>query len=285
MTAHVMQKRESQETPDVATSPAKRTGHRWLQTSLLQLGFVVVFLGAWQLFGDLHVVNEIWISAPWPVAKSLGSELTDPAVHTAFYYTMYETLAGFAISAVTGVASGLILFEVHILERAARPFITLLNNLPRIVFAPLMVLYFGIGPYGRIALVVSVVYVMILLNTMAGLKSADPDHLVLARAIGAGRLKTFTTFMLPAALPTIFAALQLGLTFSLLTAVVGELLTGGDGFGALVSQYMAVYATNKVFALVFIMAVLATALSVGIRAIERRLLSWRKYQYKSEHER
>jgi NitT/TauT family transport system permease protein len=249
----------------------------------LQILCVALFIGAWQILVNAKVFNPLWTSTPRAVWDAIPEELSSSSVRGALGYTLIEVFAGFGISAVGGIISGVLFFEVPILYQAIRPFITLFNNMPRLIFAPLLVLYFGIGVASRVALVVSLTYIVILLNTLGGLQNSDPDHLRLAKALGAGRVVTFTKFRLPAAIPSIFVGLQLGLNFSLTGAIVGELLTGGNGIGALVSIYMSDYATAQVFADILIIAILATILAALMRALERWLLAWRRLALRGLH--
>jgi NitT/TauT family transport system permease protein len=260
--------------------PSRRMPRRrgeFAKSLALQIGFLVVVLGLWEGLSDAHVIDPFWTSSPRAVAVSFGHLLTDHSVLSAMGQTLYETLVGFVIAVVSGIVLGVLLFMIPLLQRATMPFLILFNNIPRLVFAPLLVLYFGIGGLSKIVMVLSVVFIIVILNTLAGLKSADPDHLLLARALGASRTATFVKFMLPAAVPSLFVAMQLGLTFSLITAIVGEMITGGDGLGSLVQAYLNVYAMGNMFALILIMALLATLLSAIIRFAENRLLSWRRF--------
>lgn len=248
-------------------------------TLLLQIAFVFAFLLVWQLLTNSGVLTKVYSSDPISAAQALIGQLESASFLNALGYTLYEALVGFALSAVGGVVLGLLLFELDWLYVAARPFITLFNNIPRLVFAPLIVLYVGIGPDSRILLVTSISLIIVLLNTVGGLQNSNPDHLLLARSLGASRLETFVKFRLAGALPTIFVGFQLAMTFAFTGAVVGEMLTGGDGLGALVAQYTATYSMDKVVADIFVMGLLATVLAALMRLVERRLLRWRRFEF------
>ena len=256
--------------------------HR-LATLASQLAVAVIFAAVWQGLVQLRLFDPFWVSTPMAVASAVVAEVQSPEVLAAIQTTLYETVVGFLISVLAGLASGFILFEVGWLYRAVRPYIALFNNLPRLVLAPIFVLYFGIGLTSRVALVVSVVYIIVLLNTLAGLQASESDHLRLAKALGAGRVATFTKFRLPAATPTIFVGLQVGLNFALVTAIVAEVITGGDGLGALVTVYGFSYQMDRVFAGILIMALLGTILSVLMQFAEDRILSWRRYEFRGLH--
>jgi NitT/TauT family transport system permease protein len=244
----------------------------------LQILFLVVIVAAWQLASDHAVFNPDFISKPTDIVKALWNGLVHGQMLSGLGITLRETVIGFLISSAAGIVVALTLYEVPLLYRATRPYITALNNLPRLALAPLFVLWFGIDAESRIALIISFVFFVILLNTYAALQNSNRDHLLLAKAIGAGRIETFTKFILPAAIPTIFAGLQLGLTYSFLGAVVAEILSGGTGLGAQISVYQSTYDTASMFADLVLMAVVATILSGGMRMLESRLLRWRRYE-------
>jgi len=140
------------------------------------------------------------------------------------------------------------------------------------------VLWLGVGTWSHIVLVITMVFFVVLLNTYAGLSSADRDHLLLAKVLGASRWKLFVSFLFPSAIPAIFVGLQLGLTYSFMGAVIGEIITGGSGLGAQIATYSSTYDSAKVFADLLLMAIVATALSAVIKAVESRLLGWRRYE-------
>jgi NitT/TauT family transport system permease protein len=249
-----------------------------LLTLGLQLMFLLVVLAAWQLTYSRAWVNPTFISNPIDIVQALWHGLTKGQLLSALGVTMRETILGFLLSVVLGMGVALLLYQVPLLYRATRPYITALNNLPRLALAPLFVLWFGIDSQSRIALIISFVFFVVLLNTYAGLQNSNRDYLLLAKALGAGRIETFGRFVLPSATPTIFAGLQLGLTYSFLGAIIGEILSGGSGLGAQIAVYQATFDTASMFADLVLMAVIATALSSLMRALESWILRWRRYE-------
>ncbi|WP_326834712.1 ABC transporter permease [Amycolatopsis rhabdoformis] len=264
------------------TTPGTRRGRRISRRSLLVAAGVVLVLVVvcllWQLAYDQEWVNPLFLSNPVAVATALWNGVVHGELLGALGITLYETIVGFLLALVSGMVVGTLLHQLPLVNRIVRPYLTLLNNLPRLALAPIFVLWFGVGREARIALVLSFVFFVIALNTQAGLLNTDRDRLVLAKALGAGRFETFWKFQVPEAIPTWFAGFQLGLTYSFLGAIVGEMLTGGDGIGAEVSIGLAVYRTDQVYAEIIIMAVVATLLSGAIRVAEERLLRWRRYE-------
>jgi NitT/TauT family transport system permease protein len=140
------------------------------------------------------------------------------------------------------------------------------------------VLWLGVGTWAHVALIVTMVFFVVLLNTYSGFASCDRDYLLLAKVLGASRRKLFGSFLFPQAIPAIFVGLQLGLTYSFMGAVIGEIITGGSGLGALISTYASTYDSAGIFADLLVIAIVATALSALIKVIESRLLGWRRHE-------
>lgn len=257
-------------------SRRRRSRRRRLAITAVQLALVVIWLGSWQLCADHGLTNKLFTSAPTAILAALRQGLLHGQTVSALGTTMYETLAGFAISVVIGTLAGIALYASAFFRDVMQPFIAALNSLPRLALVPLFILWFGIGSLGRIALIVTITSFVILINTFAGLQSASRDHLLLARTLGARRWQTYLKFMLPSAAPTLFAGLQLGLTYSFLGAVISELISGGSGLGAAISSAQSNFDTASMFADILVIAIVAAALSAIMRLAERYLLAWRE---------
>lgn len=242
----------------------------------LQLLVLALILGSWQESAALNLVDPLFVSKPSSVAVSLWHGLSNVEFFRLMGTTLYETFVGFGIAAATGVVSGFILYQWPLVDKVFRPFLTAFNNTPRIALAPIFVLWFGLGSESRIVLVISLVFFIITFNTYAGLQNADRDILQLAKALGAKPLVRFRYFTIPGAVPSIFAGLQLGLTYAFLGAVVGEMLTGSGGLGAFLATTSADFKTSEFFAALVWLLVVATAVSALMRLVERQLLKWRR---------
>lgn len=247
----------------------------WKITAL-QLALLILLLGGWQLAAETKLIDPSFVSEPSSVATALWDGLANAQLFSLIGVTLYETFVGFAIASVVAVASGLIMYQWSSINRVVRPFLTAFNNMPRIALAPVFVLWFGLGSAARIVLVITLVYFIVVFNTYAGLQNADRDILQLAKALGAGRLVRFRTFILPGAVPSIFAGLQLGLTYAFLGAVVGEMLTGSGGLGAFLATTSADFKTADFFAALVWLVVVATVVSALMRMAEQTLLKWRQ---------
>lgn len=262
---------------DARRSRRARSRERTLVVWLLRLGVLVVWLGAWQLSVTYKLVDPLFAGEPSRIAVELwkGAFGAGHPYLSLAETTLFEMVGGFASGMAVGVALAFLLAQSEIARRVADPFIVAFNATPRIALAPLFLLWFGFGPLSRIALAFSLVFFIALVNTLAGVESADPEHLRLASVLGVGRLAQFRDFLMPAALPAIFAATQLGLVYALLAAVVGEMLQGSAGLGGAMAEASNTLNTDAFFAMLAFLICFGVLLSQGFSGLERRLLRWK----------
>jgi NitT/TauT family transport system permease protein len=248
---------------------------RYLPVASLRILALIVVLGGWQFSAATRLLNPLFVSEPSSVVLAFLKDLDKGTLLTPLGATLYETLVGFLIGSLIGNVLAFLLYELPIVEKAMHPFLTAVNNLPRFALAPLLVLWFGLGSVSRIALVVSLVFFIAFLNTYTGLRSAERDHLLLGATLGASRVQMQRLFIIPSALPSVFAGLQLSLTYSFLTAVVAEMLSGGAGVGAQLVITASSYEMDQFFAFLLALVIVSTVLAAIMRMIEAKVLSWR----------
>ena len=160
------------------------------------------------------------------------------------------------------------------LHRAAEPYLTLLNAMPRIALAPLFLLWFGLGIGSKIAVAVSLTFFIVLSSTVAGIRGVNSDHLVLSRALGATPRQIFFKVTLPSAVPIIFSGLRLGLVYSLLGVVGAELLAAEHGLGQTLAYLQSTFDMDGVMGLLLLLALIGLSVTVVMNYLERKLLVW-----------
>jgi len=170
--------------------------------------------------------------------------------------------------------AAVVLFRSPAARRAVAPLVVAANSLPRVALAPLFVLWFGLGIAGKVALVVSLVFFVMLTTTLAGLTQPNRDHEYLARSLGASRRQHILYFVVPAAVPTIVAGLELSLTYSFLGAVAGEIVGGSNGIGVRLTIYANSFEIDKFLALLLLLVIVSTTTVQVMRHFSAKLTRW-----------
>lgn len=242
-----------------------------------QLGALVLWLGAWELFVRQGGVNPLYLPAPSAIAQALqalfaGGELLH---HTAI--TLGEFGVGYGAAVLAGIAGGLLLALSPRLERFANPFIAAVMSVPKVAIVPLLALWLGIGFGHKVVIVFLFCVFQIHYSTVAGVKQTRREHLRVARALGASTLQTVWKVLLPSALPAVFAALRVSAAVGLVGALFGEMLSSKAGLGNLITRAGAALDTPATFALIGVVTILSVAMVGALDWIERLVfLRWRE---------
>lgn len=239
--------------------------------------FGLVAVAMWQIAVELHWIDPFIFSRPSTMFSYLVFDaLPSRALWIDTYYTLLASFLAFVLGSILGVVAGLLLVRFPTMESIVRPYVTLLNSLPRVALAPLFIVWFGIGVTSKVVVGVTLVFFILLINTIAGAASVDRDLLRLCRVLGADSWTVFRRITLPTAVPSIFAGLKLGLVYAVLGVIVGEMVASEHGLGQKVVYYSNVFQMGSVLALLLFLALITTTLSLFMHFLERHLLRWQR---------
>ena len=239
-----------------------------------RLVIVALVCGSWEYVARAKLMNPVFIGMPSEIFSSFVQVLSGSVLWVDAVATVVSTVIGFILAAMIGVAMAMLLTQAPVLDEMVQPFFTALNSMPRVALAPLFVMWFGIGLESKIALSASLVFFVVLMNTMAGILGVDRDHIALARSLGARPIEIFLKIKLPSAVPSIFAGMELGMIYGFLGTVAGEMLAGREGLGVRLQEYSGLFRTNDFFAVLLLLVSITTVISIFLRAVRRSLLRW-----------
>src|SRR5580692_4707221 len=232
---------------------------------LARVAVIGTFLAVWQGAVSFGLIDSFWVSSPVLVSKELWQEIVSGDLIRNVSITVFEALIAFFISSALGIAAGLMLARSPFWDEVLAP----------LVLAPLIILWFGIGIVAKVVTAFTLVFFILLVNTLGGAKNVDTDILTIAQLMGASRRDILWKVTLPSALPWIFAGLNIGLTYALLGVIVAEILASNQGIGYVISSGAANFNTAAVFAGLVTLAVVAWLFSAVMRKVEARLLRWK----------
>jgi NitT/TauT family transport system permease protein len=221
------------------------------------------------------LIDPLWVSSPFLVAGELWQLTVTGELLGDVWMTVSEALLAFVVSSSLGIVSGLLLARSPFWDDVLAPIIVALNSLPRIALAPLIILWFGVGVVAKVVTAFTLVYFILLVNTLGGAKNVDNDIMTIAQLMGASKRDLLWKVTLPSALPWIFAGLSIALTYSLLGVIVAEILASNQGLGYLIASSAGNFDTAGVFAALVVLVVIAWLFSTAMRKIEARLLRWK----------
>ena len=240
-----------------------------------QVLVAVVVVFAWQLLVDVKLLDPFFVSRPTEIARRIATWIVDGTLVRHLFVTVEESLLGLIVGAALGIASGFALGRAPTAARVFDPYIKMLNAIPRVVLAPLFLLWFGLGIWSKVALAVTLVFFVMFFSTYQGVRDADPVLIDNARMLGATERQLVRHVLVPSALTWIFSSLQTSLGFAMVGAVVGEYLGATHGLGYVISQAEGTFDTTGVFAGMTVLAFVVVIVSMAVSRLERWLLPWK----------
>jgi NitT/TauT family transport system permease protein len=245
---------------------------RWL---LLPVSLAAGWL-LWEGLARLSGFPPFILPLPRQVWARFAEVLTNGQLAFHAGVTLGEVLAGLGLGLALASLLGYIIAKSPGLERVLTPYIVASQAVPIVAVAPLLVIWFGSGLRSKVLICALIVFFPILINTVLGLRSVEPDLRDLLRSLRASRWQTFTKLELPAALPILLGGLKVGATLSVIGAVVGEFVGADRGLGFLINFARGQYDTALVFVAVIALVVIALGLFGLVTLVERLVLRGRR---------
>jgi NitT/TauT family transport system permease protein len=240
----------------------------------LQVAVGVALVGLWQWAAAAKWPDPVLAKSPLQSWDYLVSAARSGVLWSNTRSTMTAVLIAWVLAGLAGVLAGLVLGLMPRTERVLNPYLDAANAMPRIALAPLLIVALGIGTSAKVAVASTLVFFIVLSGARAGVKSTDSEWLRLSTVLGAKKHHLFFKVLLPVATPAIFAALRLGIIYSLLGVVGSELISARDGLGQLIAYDSSVFQMDGVYGILVLLAVIAVILNQLMSFLERRLLRW-----------
>lgn len=233
---------------------------------------IVVIVAIWHFAVEWGGIKPYVLPAPGDALAALF----DPKYRwwSNIATTLTAVAGAFVISAVLGVALGVVVVWRRLLEQTVMPLLVLFNTLPKVALAPLFVLWLGYGIVPNMLIAVTVSFFPMVINTTAGLSNVDQDLIDLVRSLKGSRRQIFMKIRLPNALPYIFAGLKLNATLSVIGAIVGEFVASESGLGSLIIIGGVTLDTPAIFASLCIISAMGLAIYALVVVAERLLTPW-----------
>lgn len=243
------------------------------RTTLGRLAFAAAFFLLWESASGT-IVDQFFVSKPSHIAQSFWAMLTREGLLYHLQFTIIEALVGYLIGAAAGLILGFGLARSDLVYRIVEPFVVAFYGIPRIALAPLFILWFGIGIASKLAVAAVMVFFIVLINTIAGIRAAPPQLLQVARVMGASEWDLVRKVIFPAATPFIVAALQITVPQAMIGAIVGEFISSNRGVGHLISRAAGWLDTPGLFAGIFALLVVVLLMNLGVTVLGNYLMRW-----------
>jgi len=241
-----------------------------------RIAILAVFFSLWERAAARRFIDPILIGRPSGIVAFLWQEIfVTGTLIKDLGWTMLGTILAFLLGSACGVLLGMVFVTKPTVEALLSPILMALNAMPRIALAPLFLIWFGLGIGSKIAIGFSLTFFIVLTSTVAGGRGVNPDHITLARTLGATETQIFQKFVLPSSVPVIFNGLKLGLIFALLGVIGGEIIASEHGLGQTLTVLAASFKTSGVFAVIILLSLVGVCITWGMSCLENWLLRWK----------
>jgi len=263
-------------TEDLTAPP--RTLWRQIEPAALGLGSIALLLIVWEALPHLVTLGagtKMFFATPSRVAATLWGMMATGTLWAPLGVSAAGFTVGLVLSIVVGLPLGVLLGRSRTLNAMFDPFITAFNATPRLVFLPLLMLWFGLGVWSKVVIVFIGALFPLLINTYEGVRNADRLLINVVRSFGASEWDVARLVVVPNALPYIIAGLRLAIGRAILGVVVAEFFGAEQGLGVVMVQAASRYQVDIVFSGLIVFAVLSLIMTGMVKLLENRLSRWR----------
>ena len=234
------------------------------------------------IFFDNENRAAFFFGEPTKIFSAIWVWFSGGEIYPHLWVTLQETVLAFVIGTLLGLVVGLWLGLTPIASQILDPYIKGMNAMPRVILAPIFMVWFGLGIWSKVALGVTLVFFIVFFNVYQGVKEVSPVVLNNARMLGANASQLLRYVYLPSATSWVFSSLHTSVGMAFVGAVVGEYLGSAKGVGYLIHQAEGSFDINTVFAGILVLTVFALLLDFAVTFAENRLLKWRPQQAETE---
>ncbi|WP_106498244.1 ABC transporter permease [Lentibacillus sp. Marseille-P4043] len=234
---------------------------------------ILLLFSAWELSSILFDIPDWLLPAPSQIVQT-GIEGW-PMYQHHLVSTITLSVVGLLIGVSVGILVAICLHLVSFIREAFFPLMILSQNIPIIVLAPLLVIWFGFGVLPKIIVITLVCFFPVAVAALDGFRQTDRDLLHYAQMAGANKRQIFTKLEIPSALPSLFSGLKISATYSVMGAVISEWLGANEGIGVYMTLASSSFRTDRVFVAIFFVMILSLLFFSLIAFLEKRILSWK----------
>jgi NitT/TauT family transport system permease protein len=244
--------------------------HVWVR----QLAAFAVLLVVWEAAGHLGMLNPLYAPTPTQIGNALIELFSTGRVWTHMEATFTAALVGLALGILIGIALGVLAALIPLIAELIEPVMTLLNAIPRVILAPLFVIWLGIGIASKVALAIILVAVLIFFTVFTGIRQVDRRLVERVITLGGGRSALIRHVYLPSVAAWVLGSLKVAVGFAFTGACVGEFVAATRGLGYLLSFAQSTYNSALMLAIILlIMVIVLVIFALGGR-LEKYLLRW-----------
>lgn len=239
-----------------------------------RIGILLLFLGLWELFATLNIIDSFISSSPSKIIKTIKELVVENNLFYHMGVTLYETVMGFLIAVIVGYLIALLLWWSEKVRKILEPYIVVLNSLPKIALGPIIIVWFGSGSKAIIFMAVLIGIIVAIITMLNGFLATDKNKVLLLRSMGASKIQILTKLVMPSSLPTFISMLKISVGMAWIGSIMGEYLVSRAGLGYLIVYGGQVFKLDLVMASTVVLCLLATLMYALVALLEKLLIHY-----------
>ena len=247
---------------------------RNISIRLFQFVILLSIIITWELSARMGLINTFLMSQPAKVLEVFLKMVNNGQLYEHVGITLLENIIGFSLGTILGTIIAVLLWWSDYLYNLFEPYLVILNSIPKVALGPVIIVWMGNGPQAIIvmALLVSIVVTIMMLSS--GFREVEDNKIKLLETLGASKKQILFKVILPASIPTIFAALKVSVGLSMVGTIVGEFLVSKAGLGYLIVYGGQVFNLHLVMTSIIILSIISGLMYYLIVMLENIIIKW-----------
>lgn len=247
----------------------KRRKHIIIFTRIIIL---ITFFSLWEIAGRLNWIDSFLTSTPSKMFTSFIQVYNEGTLFTNISVTCFETITGFLLGTILGALIAVLLWWSDFVSKVLDPYLIVLNALPKVALAPIIIFWVGNGITAIIVIALLISIVVTIISILGGFREVDEDKIKLLKTFGASKLQILINLIIPASIPTLISALKINVGLSWVGVIMGEFLVAKEGLGFLIIYGGQVSQLDMVMMSIVILSILAYLMYEVVALIERKVV-------------
>lgn len=249
---------------------------RNLKIEKFKVGFVrvfilVAFVLLWEIAADNKWIDPFLTSSPSRIVKSTISLYNSGILLRHIWVTCYETIIGFTLGTVLGTLIAIMLWTSPFTAKVLDPYLVVLNALPKVALAPIIIFWAGNGIKSIIVITLLISIIVTIISVASGFNEVDKEKILLLKTFGANKFQILKHLIIPASIPTLISALKINVGLSWVGVIMGEFLVAREGLGFLIVYGGQVAQLDMVMMSIILLSIIAYLMYKAVWFVEKKI--------------
>ena len=251
----------------------KKVKKELMSITIFRIAILVIFIGLWEVLARLNILDPFLTSSPSRIINSLISFIKEGTLFSHILITCYETILGFTLGTVIGAIIAIILWASPFISKILDPYLVVLNALPKVALAPIVIFWVGNGITAIIVIALLISIVTTIITVLTGFNEVDKGKLKLMETLQASKYQTLKYLVFPSNIQVIISALKINVGLSWVGVIMGEFLVARKGLGFLIVYGGQISQLDMVMMSIVILSVIAFIMYKAVSKLEEKLMN------------